>query len=259
MTGKKILSLILLLSLGLLAFRPPTQPRLDTTPKLVIQWLTVVHGNGSAEIQNILKISQSMVQTLKTLPNFSESTLCNDAFQQFENSVVQFKQEQHGEDIWCTYTKNFDDLQALETQMTDDLGHLTIRRLEITGGTFYYDISWSTFPCATNDTSVLTCEWAVQMPGKVGANNATTVEGTTLTWDMSNAATPYHFTAQSATGGSDSTVWIVLGVMTCLCCLAIILIGGGIAAYLILRKRKAPAAAPAETGSTNPAGPASLP
>jgi hypothetical protein len=168
--------------------------------------------------------------------------LCNDAFQEVENSVIQFKQEQHGEDIWCTDPKNFDDLQALEAQMKDDFDYLTIRRLEIQGGTFYYDISWTTFPCSTNDSSVLACEWAVQMPGKVGANNATKADGTTLAWDMSNAATSYHCTAQSEIGGGSTTVLAVLAFLARLCCLAVLLIGGGIVVYLILRKRKVPAA-----------------
>jgi hypothetical protein len=82
------------------------------------------------------------------------------------------------------------------------------------------------------------------MPGKLGDNNATKVDGTTLTWDMSSSATPYHFTAQSATGGSDSTVWIFVAVLLCGCCLVIVVIGGGIAAYFILRKRKPAPAAP---------------
>jgi hypothetical protein len=29
---------------------------------MVVPWLTIIHTDGTAEIQNILKISQSMVQ-----------------------------------------------------------------------------------------------------------------------------------------------------------------------------------------------------
>ena len=255
MKEKRLLSLFLLIALGLTAFRPPAQPRIQTTPKMVVQWLTIVHADGSAETQNILKISSALVQTLKSLPNFTESTLCNDAFQSVENSVVQFQQAQHGDEIWCTYTKPYDDLQALEAQMKDDFTHLTIRRLEIQGGTFYYDISWTTFPCSTRDPSLITCEWAVQMPGKVGNNNATKADGTTLTWDMTSAATPYHFTAQSDVGGGSTTVVAVLAVLGCLCCLVILLIGGGIAVYLILRKRKAPPAGSPSVASADPVSP----
>jgi hypothetical protein len=143
-------------------------------------------------------------------------------------------------------------LPALEAQWKDDFPHLTIRRLEIKGGTFYADVSWTTFPCSTPDTSVLTCEWSLQMPGKIGANNATRVEDATLTWEISNASTPYHFTAQSATGGSDSTAWIILAVLMCGCCLVIVLIGGGIAVYMILRKRKPAPAASAPAAAPNP-------
>jgi hypothetical protein len=130
--------------------------------------------------------------------------------------------------------------------------------LEIKGGTFYLDISWTSFPCATNDASTLTCEWAVQMPGKVGSNNATKVESTTLTWDISSASTPYHFTAQSTVGsgflGMDSTTIAVLAFLMCLCCLVILLVGGGIAAYFIMRRRKAAQAPSKPTAVTVPAG-----
>jgi hypothetical protein len=262
MKGKKNLSLVMFLSLGLLAFSAPAQPRLDSTPKMVIQFLTTVHENGSADFGYVIKINQALVQSLQNISNFSEGTICEDVFRSIETSVVQFKQEQHGEEIWCTYTKHLDDMAALEVQWKDDFDHLTIRRLELKGGTFYLDISWTAFPCATNDTSVLTCEWTVQMPGKVGSNNATKVEGTTLNWDMSGAGTPHHFTAQSTVGGGflgmDSTTIAVLAFLTCLCCLVILLVGGGIAAYFILRKRKAaPAASEPATVSApvRPAGP----
>jgi hypothetical protein len=259
MNGKKILSLVMVLSLGLSAFSVPAQPRLDTTPKMVIQLLTVVHENGSANFSYVVKLSKTLVQTLQNVPNFSESTMCEDVFESIETSVVQFKQEQHGEDIWCTYTKNLDDLPALKAQWTDEFDHLTVRRLEIKGGTFYLDISWTSFPCATNDASTLTCEWAVQMPGKAGSNNATKVEGTTLTWDISSASTPFHFTAQSAIGGGflgmDSTTIAILAFLMCLCCLVILLAGGGIAAYLILRRRKSAQAASKPAAVTVPVGP----
>lgn len=258
MNGKKMLSLFMLLSLVLSAFRPPEAPRPASTPKVIVQWLTVVHADGSSEYKYNVKISADSIQQLRNSSTFTESTLCHDAFKSMENTVVQFQQEQHGADIWCTYSKALDDLPALEAQWKDDFTHLTIRRLEIKGGTFYADVSWTTFPCSTPDTSVLTCEWSIQMPGKIGANNATRVDGMTLTWEISNADTPYHFTGQSAAGGSDSTVLIVLAVLMCGCCLVILLIGGGIAAYFILRKRK-PASAASGTGAAPepnlPAGP----
>jgi hypothetical protein len=245
MNGKKILSLGLLFSLLVSAFRPLPQPRLASSPKITVQWLTVFHGNGSSEYKYVIKISAESLQLLRSSGTFNESTLCDDAFKSLENSVIKFVQEPHGADIWCTYTKNLDDLAALEAQWKDDFDHLTIRRLEIKGGTLYTDISWTTFPCSSPDSSVMTCEWSLQMPGKIGDNNATRVDGATLTWDMSSSSTPYHFTAQSAAGEASSTTWIILAVLMCCCCLVVLLVGGGIAAYFITRNRKAAPAPPA--------------
>jgi hypothetical protein len=259
MNGKKILSLFMLLSLALSAFRPPMQPRLDSNPKIVVQWLTIIHADGSSEYNYILKINSESLQLLRSTSSFSESTLCHDVFQSMENTVITFQQEQHGEAIWCTYKKRLDDLPALEAQWKDDFDHLTVRRLEIKGGTFTSDISWTAFPCSSPDTSTLACEWSIQMPGKIGDNNATRVEGTTLTWDMSASGTPYHFTAQSAIGGSTSNLWIVLAVLMCGCCLVIVVIGGAIAAYFILRNKKPVPAAPAPIAALAPVLPAGPP
>jgi hypothetical protein len=252
MNGKKIFSIFMLLSLGLSAFRTPQPTRPAAGAKVVVQWLTVVHGDGSSDYEYILKISAESLQLLRSSGSFNESTLCDDAFKNVENSVIKFVQEPHGADIWCVYTKKLDDLPALEAQWKDDFDHLTIRRLDIKGGTFTADLSWTSFPCSTPDTSVLTCEWSLQMPGKVGDNNATHVDGTTLTWDMSSSSTPYHFTAQSAAGGSSSTMWIILVVLTCCCCLVVVLAGGGIAAYFIMRKRNTAPAVPAAAAASGP-------
>jgi hypothetical protein len=263
MNGKKILSLFMLLSLMLSAFRPPEQPRPDPNAKILFEFLTIINSDGSAEFKYILKISQAEIKELRGTSGFSETKICQNLTDQLEGNIGVFTQEPHGDTIWCVMSKNFDDLDALQTQLKDDFPRLSIRRLEIKSGTFYLDLSWSKFPCTTTDSSLFSCEWAVDMPGKAGDNNATRVEGTTLTWDMSVSSAPYHFTAQSAVGsgflGMDPTVIAVLMFLMCGCCLVVILIGGGIAAYLILRKRNPATAAPEPSAAPEPVLPAGPP
>jgi hypothetical protein len=105
MNGKKIFSLFILFSLALSAFRFPEAPRPASTPKIIVQWLAIVHGDGSSQYEYILKISADSLQQLRNNSTFSESTVCHDAFASMENSVIKFQQEQHGSDIWCTYSK----------------------------------------------------------------------------------------------------------------------------------------------------------
>ena len=256
MHGKKILSLFLLLPLVLSAFRPPEQPRPDPNAKIILQFLTAIQSDGSSEFQLVVKISKAQIQTLSTASGYSESTICHNMTSQLQNNIGGFTQKQHGEDIWCTASKNFDNLDALKKGLADDFNRLTVRRLEIQSGTFYLDLYWNGFPCTTPDATQFSCEWAVQMPGTVGANNATRVEGTTAIWDMSVSATPFNFTAQSALSGGWTTAIAIVVFLLCGCCMVILLIGGGIAAYLILRRRNAPPAAPKPGTSPDAAGPA---
>jgi hypothetical protein len=250
MNGKKILSLLILFSLGWSVFRPPAALALDANAKLIMQYLTTVHPDGTAEFSSILKISKTAIQN----SNLPTATICQHLFSTLEKTVGHFEQESKGEDIWCTYTKKVEDLEALKVEWNDWF-NLTVRRLEIQNGTFYIDLSLGNVTlCKSTDTSQFTCEFAVQAPGKVGANNATRLEGNILIWDMSESVPPYRITAQSAVGsgilGINSTAIAILIFVMCGCCLMILLIGGGIAAYVILRKRK-PATVNPETAASS--------
>lgn len=244
MSGRKILLLLTLLSLGLYAFYPAASARPDANAKTVIQYLTKINTDGSAEFYFIFKINKARIQEYRA-SGFSISALC-----QTNNGDYTYSQEQHGEDIWCTFTSHFENLKELENQLQLDFSEnqmtpsstsrLTINRLEINDGAFYLDLSWSNFPCRLVDGSLEGCEWSVQMPGKVGNNNASRIEGTTLTWDMSTAAAPHTFMAQSGVGnsflGMDSNLAVIGGIVLLGCCCVLLPITAGVGFFLIRRK-----------------------
>ena len=252
MSGKKILLLLMLLSLGLFAFCPSASSRPDSNAKTVFQYLTVVNKDGLAEFHFILKINQARIQEYRN-SGFSESKLCQESI----TNTNAYTQEPHGEEIWCTFTYHFDNLKELEKQLPHDfdqnqitsssISGLTINRLEIKDGTFTLDLSWSNFPCRLAEGSLDVCEWSVQMPGKVGNNNASRVEGTTLTWDMSTAASPHHFTAQSGVGNSllgiDPTLAAISVFALLGCCCILLLAAGGVGFFLLRRKNASAKAA----------------
>jgi hypothetical protein len=254
MNGRKIISRVLLFSLLLSAFRPPQQLRPDPNAKMILQFLAVIHTDGSAELHYIIKDSKAQVaQNLKN-GNYPEDEMCAKTTSGIENNIGAFTQEKHGDEIWCTYTITMDNLKGLSNHLEDKFS-LTVQRLEILDNKFFLDLTWHDFPCTTTSPADFTCEFSVQAPGQAGPNNATRVQGNTLTWDMMDGKINSHFTAESAVGGFDSTVWIALAVLMCGCCAVVVLIGGGLAAYLILRNRKAAQSVPDFVAGPGPSSP----
>jgi hypothetical protein len=238
MNRRRILPLLLVLSLGLTAFAPRARPHPDRNAGLILQYLTVVKADGSVEFSYIFKASQSSVDE----SNYTREHLCASVTSQVVSVMGTFRQEEHGEDIWCVSKQSPETIEELDTWMNRNF-NVSIVRLEIEKGKFYYDIRWGYFPCSSDDPSQFGCEWAVQAPGKVGENNATLVEGRTLTWDMTDPDVSYHFAAESSASsgflGMTPTFAAILFSMTCCCCIILLLAGGGLAVFLIYRRKQA--------------------
>ncbi|MBN1440645.1 MAG: hypothetical protein JW929_14650 [Anaerolineales bacterium] len=248
-----------LAGLLLSAFGSPPAPRPDPNARIIMQFLTVVNADGTAEFHYIFKYGKALLEDIKEAGKVPLDDICEETFAEIEDPDFTFTQENHGEEIWCTNMQEFDTLPDLVDMLEDDFGNLSVRRLEIENHTFFLDLSWSRFPCTSSDPSDFTCEWTVEAPGKVGENNATRVEEDRLTWDLMDSDTPRKFQAESAAGGSDTTLWIVLAaVLTCGCCTVLLLIIGGVAAYLIWSRRKRASEAPEDAEAAAPAPP-SLP
>jgi hypothetical protein len=242
MIGRKILPLLLILSVGLTAFSPPILPPSDKDAGLILQYLTVVNADRSVEFSYILKIRPSAADDMIQNYDYTRENLCADVTSQTTDTLGHFKQKEHGEDIWCVSKQSPDTIEELKVWM-DDQFSITIVRLEIVKGKFYFDIRWGSFPCGSNDPAEFSCEWAVQAPGKIGDNNATRVEGRTLIWVMTDPDGPNHFTAESSASsgflGMDPAFAAVLFSLTCCCCIIILLAGGGLTLFLIYRRKKA--------------------
>jgi hypothetical protein len=250
MNGKRISVFFMLSTAWLFAFGRAPAARSEVNPKVVFQFLTIVHEDGSAEFESILKFSREQIEENLKKGTYSEDAFCENSTSEIERFFGSFNQEKHGEDIWCSYSTEVDNLQGLSNALEDDFS-LTVQRLEIEDETFYLDLSWKTFPCTITNPADFTCEWSVEAPGEIGDNNATRVEGRTLTWDFSEKNISRRFTAESKVGGIDPAVWIVLGILSCGCCTLILLVAGGTAAFFFLRRKKK-ASADSDPAEANP-------
>ncbi|MGB7540176.1 MAG: hypothetical protein WBM17_16670 [Anaerolineales bacterium] len=255
MNGKRTPYWLGLAPLALFAFVNPAVLAPATESQIVFQFLTVVHEDGSAEFETILKFSKTGIDEALKDADYSEDELCAEATKEIESNFGTFNQKSHGEEIWCTYSVAMDNLQGLRNHFEDEFA-VDVRALEIKDGSFSLDLSWSRFPCTTSDPAKFGCEWSVEAPGTVGDNNATQVNGRTLTWDLAASGTPMRFTAESGVGGFDPTILILVIILTCGCCTVILLIGAGVGAFFYLRKRNK---ATAGSESPAPAAPVSTP
>jgi hypothetical protein len=256
MNGKKTLSWLVLAAFALAAFGRPPSPRTDRNARVVFQFLMVVNRDGSAELHHNVKYSKEQIDQLLEKGDYPREEVCQETTSDLEKAFGAFAQEEHGDEIWCTYTISMDNLKGMRSHLTDEF-NVTIDRLEIEDNTFYLDLTWRSYPCTTTDPSQFSCEWSVQAPGKVGENNATRVDGNTLTWVMSDPGTSKHFKAQSSVGGLDTTtLLIVAALLSCGCCTVVLLIAAGIAVFLLLRKRNpaAPESEPAAAEADPPPG-----
>jgi hypothetical protein len=238
------------LAISAFARQPAARPAPEV--QMTFQFLTTVHDDGSVDFGIVLKFSPTGLEELLKGVDYTEDEVCAKATSEIENVLGTFSQEKHGEEIWCTYSTTLDNLQGLRNQFERDYS-VDVNRLEIEDSAFFLDMVWHQFPCTSLDSSKYKCEWVVEAPGKVGKNNATSVSGNTLTWDMTSSSTPKHFTAESEVGGFDPTLLIIGIVLLCGCCLVIFLIGGGVGLYLYMRKRNQTPA------GTQPAAPSAPP
>jgi hypothetical protein len=147
------------------------------------------------------------------------------------------RQEQRGGETWCLADMPFSNLQQLRSVYINQ--GVTVNRLEIVDNILYYDVAVDLSDAGGLGTS-MQVTWRLTMPGRITSHNAHSVEGRTLSWNL-NVGSMNRLQAESSVGVGD-WVWWVVGGLCCLC-LVVLVIGGGIALFVYLRKKKAGTAA----------------
>ena len=138
---------------------------------------TSIKPNGSGELQTGVGFSAEERANLEKQYNNSQD-FCNTA-QTPENVTV--TEEQRGDETWCVTTtqfKNLDELRALYQQREG----ITINRLEISDGKFYYDVDIDTLSEGSSFAALTDIKWSVVLPGEPISHNADEVNGNTLIW-----------------------------------------------------------------------------
>ncbi|MFN8460296.1 MAG: hypothetical protein U0X93_00780 [Anaerolineales bacterium] len=138
---------------------------------------TTIEPNGSGELQSGVGFSAEEKANVEKQNNNSQG-FCNTS-QTPENVTV--TEEQRGDETWCITTipfKNLEELRALHEQQKG----ITINRLEISDGKFYYDVDIDTLSEDSSFSALTEITWTVVLPGAPISHNADEVDGNTLIW-----------------------------------------------------------------------------
>jgi hypothetical protein len=242
--------LLAALSFLLCAFTVSAAPGTDQKSTLSVDITTSVKPDGSGTMEYKVNLSKDLIALLKSYPGFATEGLCASFFEVLSSDWDQSERESDGA-ITCWADTTFEELKALEGLVKTFSSGAHFTRLEIAGGHFYYDLApnlgASELTSGLGALSIdLQASWIVVMPGEVVASNADETSGTTLTWDLTKLNSSSHLTAESTLSGGglfgmDPTLTIlaVIGVLGC-CCLVVVI--AGVAAFILLRSRKTPAA-----------------
>jgi len=138
---------------------------------------TSIKPNGSGELQTGVGFSVEERANVEKQYNNAQD-FCNTA-QTPENVTV--TEEQRGDETWCVTTTPFKSLEGLRSLYAQRTG-ITINRLEISDGKFYYDVDIDTLSEGSSFASLTEITWSVVLPGSPISHNADQENGNTLTW-----------------------------------------------------------------------------
>ena len=236
---------LVILSLLLSGFtiRPPAPQAQDLS--MSFHYTTTIKSNGSGDVEVDLTLSKDLVDLLN---NQSSANLdCSTAG---ADTNLDFSDKSQGGNLHCVGTATFKDLDEL-IDLTDNEMNGSVNRIEIKDKHFYYDVRTSGFGASTSEMKTEAL-WTVVLPGTPGENNADTVSGRTLTWDLTKSSGSIHMTAECALGGGGflgmdtTTMMIVAAVMMSCCCVLLLIVA--VVVFLMMRRKKNPSvdvAAPA--------------
>jgi len=138
---------------------------------------TTVEPNGSGELQMGVGFSAEERTNLEKQNNNAQD-FCNTSQTPPNVTVIE---EQRGDETWCITTTQFKNLEELRSLYEQREG-IQINRLEISDGTFYYDVDLDMSSEASAFSALTEVMWTIVLPGTPLAHNADQADGNTLTW-----------------------------------------------------------------------------
>ena len=200
------------------------------------QATTTLDPDGSGELRTEAGFTAEERQNLENQSgNKGSGDFCNSSGQTPPDVTV--TEEQRSDETWCVTTQRFDDLDELRRLYEKQKG-IRINRLEIAGGTFYYDVDVDTSSKTSDFSAFSAITWTVVLPGTPVYHNAAQADGNTLTWHLTPRSGTVNLRAQSEVAESTSNLPLLVGGVIALALCVGTLLGGAGVFFLLRRSRK---------------------
>jgi hypothetical protein len=200
-----------------------------------VEYHTSFQEDGSGQMAMAIGYTAQEASDLAELSGGDTANLCQELWAESSSDLppnATIREEQRGDETYCLVEFSFANLDELRSIYEEQ--DVTVDRLEIVDDRFYYDVSVDM--TGTEGLGfAMNMTWVVTMPGSMGENNASEVNGRTLTWNLAMGQVNT-LQAESSLGNSN-WVWWVAGGLGCLCLLVLVIAAiAGLALYL--RKKK---------------------
>ena len=157
---------------------------------------TKIEPNGSGDLRMGVGFSAEERANMEK-QNSNSQDFCNTSQTPANVTVTE---EQRGDETWCITTTQFKDLEELRSLYEQRKG-ITINRLEISDGKFYYDIDLDTLSEDSSFSALNEITWSVDLPGTPIEHNADHMSENTLTWTPTPKSGIIHMSVESEVPG----------------------------------------------------------
>jgi hypothetical protein len=229
-----------ILSLLLCGFtiRPPAPKAEDLS--MAMRYTTTVKSDGSGSIEADVSMSKDLVDLIEGQGGTQISCSLLS-----ETTTLDLKDKSQGGNLHCVGTIDFSNLDEL-IDLTEHELNASVNRIEIKDKHFNYDVRTSGGFSSTESTIKTEALWILVLPGTPGENNADTVSGRTLTWDLSKTTSSTHLAAECAISsggflGMDTTTMMIAAMALLSCCCILVLVIA-VVAFVLMRRKKSPSA-----------------
>lgn len=179
---------------------------------------TTIHENGSGALHNSVVFSAEEKDNFDASPENAGKSIC-DNLKQGEQADKEFLEEIRIGETYCTSMRSFANLNELQGYY-ERLGKVTVIELKKGLNHFIFDIQVDLTPKDGNAAASNT--WRLTLPGKIGNNNAESIEGHTLTWNIEPGEVAILHAESSVP--INPWIWVVMGLTIALGMVSIFLI-----------------------------------
>jgi hypothetical protein len=182
---------------------------------------TNINDNGSGELRSSVVFSEEEKANFEGSPENEGKSVC-DNLREGSPADTEFTEEVRGDETFCTTVRSFANLNELRG-FYERMGNVTVNELKIELIKLTFEVQLDLTPKGDNKPAAN--EWRLTLPGKIGNNNAESIEGQTLIWKIEpgELATLHAESSVSIT----PLIWVMIG-------LAVLL---GVVSILLLRQR----------------------